>query len=78
MGFWDKMRIVGEVAGEMAAKASKGVLDEMSRNPQTWYRIGHTDGKCQAERKTYYYESNGIDPQCVKAYDRGYDDGRAD
>jgi len=63
MGFWDAV--------------GKG-LAAIANNPQSWYIMGKTAGANGESRRTFEFKGQGVDPELIQAYDRGYDDGRSE
>jgi len=67
MGFWN----------DLGDALSKGP-EAWGSNPQTWYGMGKVDGEQGNARRTYQFVAQKIDRGLLEAYDRGYDDGRAE
>ena len=75
MGFWDTVRTAGKVAAEIGKSAAE-IGKEFLASPEAYYSMGQLDGMRGNRRRTYEFENMGLSSDVIKAYDRGYDDGR--
>jgi hypothetical protein len=54
----------------------KDAAVEYGKNPQSWYVMGKNEASSGMPRRSFEFEAQRVPPNLIRAYERGYDEGR--